>query len=81
MEVAIEMASRNVICGTNRPTNEAAAIFGKSPGAIFSLGMNREISQNKADAPMARRVNRTTGGTASELAISLQNTMFRPKIA
>ena len=80
MVVAIVMALRKVSWGTNRPTNEAAAIFGKSPLPTISLGVNMERSQNRADAPSALSVNRTIGETAAELAISLQNTMFSPNI-
>ena len=78
--VAIVMAERKVICGTNNPVNEASTIKPMSLRAIRSPGRNSEISQNSALAPAARSVNKTTGGTASAFAISLQKIRFSPKI-
>ena len=80
MAVAMGMARRKAICVRNRPKNPARAIFGRSPFSTFSRGIRRDSSQNRADAPSARKVKSTTGDTASEFAMSLQKTMFRPKI-
>ena len=74
------IAIRKVICGTKRPISEAAAIFGKSFRSTFSFGRNAESSQKSRLAPRARRVKRTYGDTVPEVAISLQNTMFSPKM-
>ena len=80
IEVAIVMAIRNEICVRNKPIDEAAAIFQKSPLSTFSEGMNSEMSQKSAVAPAARSVKSTYGDRTSELAISLQKTILRPKI-
>ena len=74
------MAMRKVICGTKRPSSEAATIFQKSPRSTFSCGRKSDSSQNRALAPMALRVNSAYGDTVCELAMSLQNTTLRPKI-
>ena len=76
----IVMAFKKVSCGTNSPTNEASTISPISFRATGSLGMNSDNSQNSAAAPMARSVNSSIGDNTSELAISLQNTRFNPKI-
>ena len=45
-----------------------------------SFGWKSDTSQKRADAPMARNVKRTVGGTAAELAMSLHSTTFRPNM-
>ena len=80
IEVDMVMAIRKVSWGINRPTTDAAAILNISAGATLSLGRKKDIIQNRADAPMALKVNSTMGETASALAISLQKTMFRPNM-
>ena len=65
----------------NKPRNEASAISRISRPGTFSFGRKSDSSQNRAVAPRARRVKNTIGGTAPELATSLQKTMLNPKIA
>ena len=80
MDVAMVMPTRNVVCVRKRPRKDASAIFPRSPFANFSFGRNSDRSQNMAVAPIARSVKRTKGFTASELAMSLHNTTFRPNM-
>ena len=80
MVVAIVMPLRNVYWVMNRPNMDANAICIRSLTGTFSLGVNNEISQNKADAPMALSVNNAIGETTAELEMSFVSTMLTPKI-
>ena len=80
IDVAIVIPTRNVVCVRNSPRNDARAIFHRSPFSTLSFGVNSDISQKMAVAPIARSVNSTKGLTASELAMSLQSTTFSPKM-
>ena len=80
MDVAMVMPTRKVVCVRKRPRKDASAIFQRSPLSTFSLEANSDINQNMAVAPMARSVKSTKGFTASELAISLHSTTFRPNM-
>jgi hypothetical protein len=78
--VAIVIPTRNVVWVANSPRKDARAIFHISPLSIFSLGINRDMIQNAADAPIALSVKSTKGDTASELAMSLHSTTFSPNM-
>ena len=74
------LATRNVICGANNPSSDAATMRIQSLRAIRSRGMKADSSQNSTVAPAARIVKSIVGVMASELAISLHITMFSPKM-
>ena len=85
MEVEIVIAFRKVSCGIKRPRADAATMRSRSGPLTCSRGAKgrrkRSNPQNSREAPMARRVNSTMGLTRAALAMSLQKTMFRPKMA
>ena len=80
MVVAIVMPFRKVYCVMKSPNMDANAICTRSLAGTLSLGVNNEISQNKADAPMALNVNNAIGETTAEFEMSFVSTMLIPKI-
>ncbi len=80
MELVIVVATRNENCGTKSPSTEARAILARSPAGTFSRGIKSDISQNRAEAPMALMVKSTDGVMTCEFAMSLQKIILKPKI-
>ena len=73
-------AVRNVNCGAKNPSRDARAIFGKSFFSTFSLGVNMDMSQNKAPAPIALRLKREMDERMWLPVSSLQVTMLMPNM-
>ena len=80
MDVVIVMATRNVICGTNSPMNDARTICSMSDLLTCSFGMNRDASQNSSVAPLALSRNSAYGERTSLLAMSLHMAMLSPNM-
>ena len=80
MVEAIVIPFRKVYCGSTSPTMPASAISPTSFAGTFSSFIKSDITQKAAAATNILMPNRASGDTVTAFAISLQNTMFSPKI-